>query len=520
MPITLPDALNLLPKSIRDDRGKNFIKLVYFMCCESDQITVADFLLVLIPYKLKQFGLGRIAGLAARLSAADQRQLLSEATAIHKAAGTPYSIKRCLELFGYPGTTFDENPIINGVKRWGEFGVIIQVPFNYAEVEQIINALKPPSRKLLFIRFVNAIQLNGLQLLNGTTIIEGLATEAPPIKWEDATTALTPVQVLTPVPDLTNASTNINTNFNDQLQALLNQIALEDMLLSQLATRVNALNTALSQLGGGSIAPQLATIAAKNNDLSNSNSTVAIALSNLTTPINTLVTKANNLETGANSFMNSSNGLQLDVTVQRQNAALSAIAALVPSGPFPTNKVLSTNTSSAIFLDNPPNLGAYIPEFANLEFKQNAGTNAGNYPTADVWVAMPFTVASNDNNFVTQNSTTRFVIPQGTYLITYNWMGCGCLGFGGRVWNVSNSILLEAGSPGLTVTGGGNIGDTWSAEGCLFAMFSIIGPTELEFQFRAKALHPSGAALTAGQSNSNPVEQIYQEVVILRMSNS
>lgn len=520
MAITLADALNLIPKSIRDTRALNFMKILYWMCCEQEQLNVADFPLSLIPYKLKQFGLDQIAGLAARLSAASQRQLLSEASAIQAAAGTPYSIKRCLEIFGYPGTTFDENPTINGVKRWGEFGVIMQQPFNYSEVEIIVNALKPPSRKLLFLRFVNAIVLNGLSVLNGSTVIEGLAGgEAPPVQWQDPTTALTPVNALTSVPSLTTASTNINTNFNDQLQALINQLSLEDFLLSQLAIRVNALNTTLSGISGGSIAPLIATITTKTGNLSNNTSIMFALLNQLTAPVNQLTTKTNDLESYANGITSASNARQLDSTVQRQNSTLSAIAALVPGAVFPTNKVLSTDSSGTIILDNPPNFGAYIPEFANLEFKQVAGTNAGNYPTADVWVAMPFSLASNDNNFVTAISTTRYTIPKGTYLISFNWVGCGCLGFGGRIWNVTSGAALEQGSPGLTVTGGGNIGDTWSAEGCLLAMFTIAGPIDIEFQFRAKALHPSGAALTAGQSNSNAVEQIYEEAVILRMAN-
>lgn len=519
MPITIKDAINLLPSSIRDNRGQYFIRIVFWFCCEPEHLTLADFPLSLIPYKLKQFGLGQIAGLASRLSAASQRQLLAEASTLQKLAGTPRSIKRLLEIFGHTGAVIEENPTINGVKRWGEFGVVVQQPFNYAEIETIINALKPPSRKVIYIRFVNALQLDGSQALNGLSILEGLAgPEAPPTQWQDATTALNPVAALTPIPDFTSATTNnATTVFNPQLQAFINQITFEDSALSSLANRVNVLNSRLAELGGGSIAPQLALINSGLTTLINSNQMLLNTINQVTTPINNLTTKANSLELQTNTITTESNARQLDSTVQRRNPTLDAIAALNPIGS--TNRVFSTTgTNNAPVLEIAPTLSAFIPQVANLEFRQPPGTNAGNYPTADVWVAMPFTVISNENNFLVILSASRFRIPKGTYLVTYNWQGCGCLGFGGRIWNVGNSTAIEQGSPGLTVTGGGNIGDTWSAEGCLLAVVSVTGNTDIEFQFRAKALHPSGAGLTAGQSTSNATEQIYQEAVILRLA--
>lgn len=53
----------------------------------------------------------------------------------------------------------------------------------------------------------------------------------------------------------------------------------------------------------------------------------------------------------------------------------------------------------------------------------------------------------------------------------------------------------------------------------LIAGFTITATKNIEFQFIAKALHPNGAALTAGQSSANAIDQVYQEVVIMKISN-
>jgi P2-related tail formation protein len=521
MPISLADALKLLPSTLRDTRSDNFIKIVFWMCAEADQINPLEIPPSLIPYKLDQYGLGQIAGLASRLPLASQRVLLGEASELVRLAGTPRSIKRVLELFGYPNAVIEENPTIDGVKRWGEFSVVMSQAFRYQETEAIVNALKPVSRKLISIRFANAILLNGSQLLNGSTILEGLeGIEDSPAPWFDVATSFIPVSAQSTVPDLlTTNNNNANLTFNPQLQAILNNIYFNDQSLIALTNRVNALNSQIIQIGGGSIAPQLAAINAGLVTLSNSNAALANRIGALTGSVNNLATKANTLEADTATIVTASNARVLDVTVQRKNADLTAIADLAGNAPFPANKVIATSTDNEIILADAPAFGAFVPQVANLEFKQPAGSNAGNYPTADVWAAMPFSVISNDDNFLATVSASRYTLPAGTYFITYNWQGCGCLGFGGRIFNQTAGTVIEQGSPGVTVTGGGNVGDTWAAEGCLLAAFTLTASANIEFQFRAKILHPVGAALTAGQSTTNANEQVYQEVVIIRIAN-
>lgn len=520
MPITLADALNLIPQSIRDTRAQNYIKIVFWMCADRLQINPLEIPPSLIPYKLNQYGLGQIAGLSTRLSVTDQRILLAESSELIRIAGTPRSIKRVLELFGYPGASIDENPTIDGTKRWGEFTVILEQPFRYQEVESIVNILKPPSRKIASIRYRNAILLNGSQPLNGISLLEGIpGIEDTPAPWFDASTAFVPVSAQTVVPDLlTTNDNNANLTFNPQLQALINQVRFEYNALAALASRVNALNAQILDLGGGSISTQLTAINSGLTTLNNLNSQLATRLNSLTPSVNALVTKTNTLETSAATITAASNARELDSTVQRKNDTLTAIGALANSAPFPANKVIATTADNVIVFNDTPALGAFVPQLANLEFKQPAGTNAGNYPTADVWAAMPFSIASNDDNFLAVVSASRFTLPAGTYFVNYNWQGCGCLGFGGRIWNQTAGTVIEQGSPGLTVTGGGAIGDTWAASGCLFAAFTLSASTNVEFQFRAKALHSAGANLTAGQSTGNAVEQVYQEVMIMRIS--
>lgn len=520
MPITLADALNLIPVSIRDTRSQHFVKIVFWMCCGPDELNALEIPPSLIPFKLQQFGLGEIAGLATRLPIADQRILLTEAAELLRLAGTPRAIKRVLELFGYPNAALDENPTIDGVKRWGEFNVIMQQPFRYQEVESIVNYLKPPSRKVPSIRYINAVLLNGSQLIDGSTILEGIpGIEDSPAPWFDAATSFTPVSAQTVIPDLVaTQDNNANLTFNPQLQALINNVRFEYDALAVLATRVNTLNAQILELGGGSIANQLSAINAGLTTLNNSNNALLTQLNALTPSVNALTSQTNTLETNTATITAASNARQLDVTVQRKNSELTAIGALANTAPFPANKVIATTPDNAIVLNDTPALGAFIPQLANLEFKQPAGTNAGNYATADTWAAMPFTVASNDDNFLAVVSASRFTLPAGTYFISYSWQGCGCLGFGGRIWNQTAGTAIEQGSPGSTVTGGGGIGDTWAAEGCLLAAFTIAANTNIEFQFRAKILHPNGAALTAGQSTNNAIEQVYQEAVIMRIA--
>lgn len=521
MTIKLIDALSLIPASLREARSQNFVKIIFWMCCNHDQLNPLEIPPSLIPFKLKQYGLTEIAGLAARLPLADQRVLLAESAEIVKLAGTPRSIKRVLELFGYPNAALDENPTVDTVKRWGEFTVILEQPFRYQEVEIIVNSLKPASRKIVSLRYKDAILLNGSEPINGSTILEGIpGIEEAPVPWFDNATAFTPVSAQTPIPELLSTNdNNANSTFNPQLQALINQVRFEYDALATLATRVNTLNSQILSLGGGSIATQLTSINAGLVTLTNSNNSLLTQLNQLSPSVNALVTQTNTLETDAATITAASNARQLDTTVQRKNTELTAIAALANNAPFPASKVIATTADNNIVLNDTPALGAFVPQLANLEFKQPSGSNAGNYPTADAWVAMPFTIASNDDNFLAVVSASRFTLPAGTYFVTYNWQGCGCLGFGGRIWNQTAGIAIEQGSPGATVTGGGNIGDTWAAEGCLLAAFTLSANTNIEFQFRAKILHPNGAALTAGQSTTNAVEQLYQEAVIMRIAN-
>ena len=516
---TINDAINLIPNTIRDDRGKYFAQILWWMCASQAELDAATIPPSLIAYKLNQFGLGAIAGTATRLPIATQRQLLAEASEIVRLSGTPWSIKRTLELFEYAGVTFNENPTIDSVKRWGEFEVITQQPVRYAEVEAIINLLKPPSRKLIAIRNINAILFNGSQILNGSSVLGGFPGDETPSSWLDAATALAPIPGATIVPDLTTADTNAAVNFNNQLQAIINRIRLEDNALTAVTTRVVALNTSINALNGGTIAPQLTAINSNLTTLTNSNAAMLTRLNQLTPLVNSLTGKTNTLETQTTTITTASNARQLDATVQRKDPDLEAIAALSSTAPYPANKVIASTPGNNIAWQDTPALGAFIPQVCNLEFKQPAGTNAGNYPTANTWAAMPFTIANNDDGFVSAVSASRFTLPAGTYLISYQFQGCGCLGFGGRIWNQTAGSAIEQGSPGLTATGGGNVGDTWSAEGMLLAGFALTAVTNIEFQFIAKTLHPSGAALTAGQSTANAIEQIYQEVVIMRISN-
>jgi Phage tail protein (Tail_P2_I) len=519
--VTFAEVLALFPDTIRDDRAEYFMEILWWLTVAPENLDSSIIPPSAIPYKLGQFGLAEIAGRATRLPLANQRELLAEATQIRQLSGTPWSIKRVLELFQYTGAILNENPTIASTKYWGYFEVRLAQSFNYSEVEAIVNLLKPPSRKVFAIRSINAILLDGSRLLNGSTQLEGYAgIDDDPIPWTDPATALTPIAELTAIPDLLTTSTNDAVNsFNPQLQAILNRIKWVDDRIVSLAPRIASLYSQLANISGGDISSQLAAINAGIATLANSNQALLTRINDLTPQVSSLTNKTNDLETQTTTIVQASAARQLDLTVQRKDPDLEAIAALATSSPFPAGKVISTNSSNQIQLTDAPAIAGFIPQFANLEFKQPSGTNAGNYPTAGAWTPMPFSLTVNDDSFVSSISASRYSLPSGFYIIIYNWQCCGGLRFGGRIWNQTSGSVLENGSPGRTATSGGAAGDTWAAEGTLITCPQFTVTTQLEFQFRAEALHSAGAALTAGQATSNAVEQLYQQVVIWKWSN-
>lgn len=156
------EALNLIPKAYRDDRAEYFTEIVWeetqtgnFQWGEEDDKYLLRAIAAFAP---------NIAPYAARLPIPTQRILLRELPGLTRLAGTPYSIARTLEVFGYTAI-FEENPGGNN----GTFKVKIPQQFNFEEVRAIVNHFKPAGRILAGVEPTVAILLDGTRFFDGTT---------------------------------------------------------------------------------------------------------------------------------------------------------------------------------------------------------------------------------------------------------------------------------------------------------------------------------------------------------------
>lgn len=158
------EAIDLLPPAFKDKRGETFIAILW----EIIQIE-AWFWRKEVDSQLSRSIAAfapNTAPFTSRLSAATRRQLLQELPELVTLAGTPYALRRSLQLFGYTAT-FIENPS----NTPGTYQIKIAETFTSAEVRAIVEDLGPIGRKLLGILPLNPILLDGSRLLDGSSIL-------------------------------------------------------------------------------------------------------------------------------------------------------------------------------------------------------------------------------------------------------------------------------------------------------------------------------------------------------------
>ena len=145
-----------------------------------------------------QFNVRGLRGWNLTTTDQQRRDLIKESIQLHQKEGTPYAVKRVLDLVGYPNATIEENPglyldgswTLNGNEtlRGASLGTfIVTLDATQSDVSQdrislivaLINEWKNARSYLLDLRigdislFSNLLLLDGLWTLGGTQEIDG-----------------------------------------------------------------------------------------------------------------------------------------------------------------------------------------------------------------------------------------------------------------------------------------------------------------------------------------------------------
>ncbi|HEY9737519.1 MAG TPA: phage tail protein [Trichocoleus sp.] len=116
----MPDSL--LPIAIRDERFLAFEAVAERLSTMDLQpLAVYDIDAVTAEalYDLAdQFNVLGLRGWTLAGTEAQRRALIKEAIALHRVAGTPYSVRRAMALVGYPNATITENPGLRFDGSW------------------------------------------------------------------------------------------------------------------------------------------------------------------------------------------------------------------------------------------------------------------------------------------------------------------------------------------------------------------------------------------------------------------
>ena len=104
----------LLPLSIQDDRNLAF-EAVVDRLREFNLAVLAVYDINTVPASAlfdlaDQFTVLGLRGWTLATTASQRRELIKNAIRLHQTAGTPFAIKRAMELVGYPDATIQENP--------------------------------------------------------------------------------------------------------------------------------------------------------------------------------------------------------------------------------------------------------------------------------------------------------------------------------------------------------------------------------------------------------------------------
>lgn len=194
----------ILPPSIKGDPLIEALLQVHERIYELDLsvLLIYDFDNVIadaLPALSEQFLVTGYRGWLLAETEADKRELLKNAIALHKTAGTPYAIRLAMASIGFPDATVEENPplILDGSwtlngdevlagKKLGAFIVTLdpeRAPVSSEQIDLIIQLIyvwKNTRSQLVDLRigdislFGNLLLLDGNWLLDGSQQIDGV----------------------------------------------------------------------------------------------------------------------------------------------------------------------------------------------------------------------------------------------------------------------------------------------------------------------------------------------------------
>ena len=162
----LSDAKGLLPQQIADLRGLAFVEIVWeethndpdlkFLWKQESDAFVVRAIGAFAP---------QVAPFTSRLTLQQRRQFLTELPELCRLAGTVYSLKRSLELFGYTVQLVENTN--------GTFEVRVAQTVLTEEIRAIVDKFAPLGRICTSIRGMTAILLDGSRLFDGSTTLAG-----------------------------------------------------------------------------------------------------------------------------------------------------------------------------------------------------------------------------------------------------------------------------------------------------------------------------------------------------------
>lgn len=427
---------DILPESIRDLRFRGFLDAVDKAIALPAGMQLLDIDAApssALPYLGELLDVMGYKGWVMATTDAQKRELLKSAIAIHRAAGTPYSIKRVLVSLGFANATITENPMIAGVQRLGEFTVslnpgsrVIQ-PGEEALIQAIIETWKPASRQLAGLFVYEPLYLDGSVLLNGQYTLDGTRRlyegGTSPAQYFVGTAVQSAVRRLESA-DLQTAEV-----LNDSIQSLVN--------------RTEYIKELIANIQG------------------------AIAL----------------VKADADAVQQAINARTPGEEVQAFSAVLTELAGAVRTA----NSLIGTNASNAIAYTTFDNIVATYIQSLQFEERYNNNLSPGD-TVANTWIKRSINTETRDENNLGSVSNGQMTVVAGKYRVTAYTVGCGCNKFAARLQNITDGTTLLISNSGETVKGSPQLSggfDFFNTEVHLIGTITLTGTKVLELQMQA-----------------------------------
>jgi phage tail P2-like protein len=363
-----------------------------------------------------------------------KRELLKSAIAIHRAAGTAYSIKRVLVSLGFANATITENPMIAGEQRLGEFtvslnpgGRVIQ-PGEEDLIKAIIDTWKPASRKLAGLFVYEPLYLDGSALLNGQYTLDGTRRlyggGVAPNQYFIGTAVQSAVRRLETA-DLQTAEV-----LNDSIQSLVNRTEYIKALIANIQD--------------------------------------AIAL----------------VKADADAVQQAIDARTPGQEVQAYAGVLNELGSAVKSA----NSLISTTAGNAIAYATFDSIVGGNIQVLQFEERLNANLSPGD-TVANTWIKRNLNTETRDEaNLGSVANSGQMTVVAGKYRVVAYTVGCGCNKFAARLQNITDGVTLLISNSGETVKGSPQLSagfDFFNTQLHIIGTITLTGTKVLELQMQA-----------------------------------